>query len=152
MLLRFLPFPLQQVCSFLLLLLLNQTGQAEKGSSSGMCVRCDAKRNMHMQGPRPWWLIGTLLVPKWLRGRVPLFVVYKMLFGGYNVPRRWCSFWDTKKNFFGTQKPFFGIQKLCSGCKMLFRYGKQKFLFDQNPNTSQKLQKIKNNQKKEEEK
>ena len=169
------------------------------------------------------------------RRGVPLFLVYKMLFLGYNIPRRWCLFWDTKnfflgykiffwnaknffwdtknffgdtqtfggiqktffwiqnaffgiqrsakvvlilgynfffgiqklfwdtKNFFGDTKNFFWdtqtflgyknfflgyqIQKLFSGYKMLFRdtknFGKQKYLVDQNPRTSHKLQKTK---------
>ena len=33
--------------------------------------------------------------------------------GGYNVQRRWCFFWDTKKTFSG-------IQKLLWGCKKTF--------------------------------
>ena len=48
-------------------------------------------------------------------GRVPLFLVYKMLFGGYNVPRRWCFFWDTRNFFRGYKKTFLGIQNAFFG-------------------------------------
>ena len=40
--------------------------------------------------------------------------MYKRLFWGYNVPRRWCSFWDTKKiqkTFLEIQRFFFSVHK-----------------------------------------
>ena len=83
----------------------------------------------------------------WRAVGVPLFLGCKVLFLGYNVPRRWCLFWDTKnfffgiqnlfggykiffwdtknffwdtKNFLGIQKTFFGIQKTFLGIQKTF--------------------------------
>ena len=71
---------------------------------------------------------------------VPLFLVYKMLFLGYNVPRRWCLFWDSKNLFWDT-KTFLGNTKKKFGDTETFFW--TKFLVDQNPRTSHKLQQIK---------
>ena len=43
-----------------------------------------------------------------------------MLFVGYNVPRRWCLFWDTKKLFWDTKKLFLGYKKLFWGIQKTF--------------------------------
>ena len=64
------------------------------------------------QKPDPCWERNTDAWPH----RVPFSWGYKRLSGGYNVPRTWCLFWDTKKfwdaknffkTFYGTQKTFF---------------------------------------------
>ena len=76
--------------------------------------------------------------------------VYKRFFLGYNVPRRWCLFWDTKNFFWDTEvffrdTKFFGwIQRLFSGYKGLFFSG-YKETVTKIQKTSQKLQKYKNN-------
>ena len=54
------------------------------------------------------------------------FLKYKMLFWGYNVPRKWCSFLGYKKlfgdtqNFWEIQETLVGIQETFLG-KMFFR-------------------------------
>ena len=47
---------------------------------------------------------------------------YKLLFLGYNDPRRWCLFWDAK-NFFWDTQFFLGIQWLFGGYRNFFRAG-----------------------------
>ena len=62
-------------------------------------------------------------------------------------------FWDTiffRMHFFGDTRNFLVIQNVFRDTKCFFGYkilffGKQKFSVDQNPQTSQKLQKFKNN-------
>ena len=88
------------------------------------------------------------------------FLEYKMLFWGYNIPRRWCLFLDAKnflggyKNFFRDTKnffwdTFFWDTKTFSGIQNAFRETKcffqdTKFFVDKNPKTSPKLQKYQN--------
>ena len=71
-----------------------------------------------------------------------------MLFLGFNVPRRWCSFWDKiflgHKNFFWDANFFLGIQETFFGIHNVF-LGYNISLVDPNPRTTHK--KIKSNSK-----
>ena len=69
---------------------------------------------------------------------------YKRFFLGYNVPRRWCLFWDTQKIFWDTEvffrdTKFLGwIQRLFSGYKGLFFAGYKETVTKIQKKTSQK--------------
>ena len=75
--------------------------------------------------------------------RVPLCLGYKRFFFGDTTFREGGAYFGIKKNFMGDTKTFFGDTKCFFGIQNVF--GKQKFLVDQNPKTSQKLQQYKNN-------